>query len=425
MSGDKQQKIWLWPVLILTLLTLLNILSLTDRFLIAAFGAQITTELSLSNQQFGLLTGFGFVLFYAVAGPFMGILADRFGASRLLGIGILLWSAMTALTGQAKSFVGVMLPRAFVGIGEATLNPASSAILSKTFDQQHRATVLGLYFMGGHIGIALSYQIGGIEGVDWRQAFIALGIAGLILAGLLMILARSNPGAFGEETSPKTRSSNASLGELASTLKGHLLQNATLRLAILGMALVHLIYAEIQFLQLWLVSERGFSPQEASGLYGKVYLLTALPASILGGVAADWLAKRNGLNRASFIFGVILLTLPFVVLFRFSEPDSTWFLVGMIASVTLFTLPYGAMISTILDEVPESIRASTTAMTMFAVNVLVIGLATYGLGLASDLFADMGHEEPLTDSLLILDGLLVLSLLAYGRLHSRLNQSAC
>jgi len=421
----KQHKTWLWPVLILTLLTLLNILSLTDRFLIAAFGAQITTELNLSNQQFGLLTGFGFVLFYAVAGPFMGILADRFGASRLLAIGILLWSAMTALTGQAKSFIGVMLPRAFVGIGEATLNPASSAILSKTFDQQHRATVLGLYFMGGHIGIALSYRIGGMESVDWRQAFVTLGIAGLILAGLLMILARSNPGAFGEETSTQTTSSNASLGELAVTLKRHLLQNATLRLAILGMALVHLIYAEIQFLQLWLVSERGFSPQEASSLYGQVYLLTALPASILGGLAADRLAKRVGFNRASFIFGVVLLTLPFVVLFRFSEPDSTWFLVGMIASVALFTLPYGAMISTILDEVPESIRASTTAMTMFAVNVLVIGLATYGLGLASDLFSEMGRDEPLTDSLLILDGLLVLSLLAYGRLHSRLNQSAC
>ena len=422
MTGGKQRKTWLWPVLILTLLTLLNILSLTDRFLIAAFGAQITTELSLSNQQFGLLTGFGFVLFYAVAGPFMGILADRFGASRLLGIGILLWSAMTAFTGQAKSFVGVMLPRAVVGIGEATLNPASSAILSKTFDQQHHATVLGLYFMGGHIGIALSYQIGGIEGVDWRQAFITLGLAGLVLAVLLMILARSNPRAFGEETSPQTTGSNASLGELASTLKGHLVQNATLRLAILGMALVHLIYAEIQFLQLWLVSERGFSPQEASGLYGQVYLLTALPASILGGVAADWLAKRAGFNRASFIFVVILLTLPFVVLFRFSEPGSTWFLVGMIASITLFTLPYGAMISTILDEVPENIRASTTAMTMFAVNVLVIGLATYGLGFASDLFANMGRDEPLTDSLLILDGLLVLSLFAYGRLHSRLNQ---
>lgn len=423
MASGKQPKAWLWPILILILLTALNILSLTDRFLIAAFGSQITTELSLTNQQFGLLTGFGFVLFYAVAGPFMGILADRFGAGRLLGIGILLWSAMTALTGQAKSFIGVMLPRAFVGIGEATLNPASSAILSKTFDQQHRATVLGLYFMGGHIGIALSYQIGSVEGVGWRQAFITLGITGLILAVIVIILARANPGAFGEETSSRTTREDESLRELLGKLKRHFLQNATLRLAILGMALVHLIYAEIQFLQLWLVSERGFSPQRASGLYGKVYLITAIPASILGGVAADWLAKRTGFNRASFIVAVILLTLPFVVLFRFADPDSIWFLVGMIASVTLLALPYGAMISTILDEVPESIRASTTAMTMFAVNVLVIGVATYGLGLASDVFADMGHNEPLTDALLILDALLVLSLMAYGRLHLRLNQS--
>ena len=93
----------------------------------------------------------------------------------------------------------------------------------------------------------------------------------------------------------------------------------------------------------------------------------------------------------------------------------------MIASITLFTLPYGAMISTILDEVPESIRASTTAMTMFAVNVLVIGLATYGLGFASDLFANMGRRAP--------NGLVTHSrrlagafAFAYGRLHSRLNQ---
>ena len=421
MIGEKQHSSAIGPFLVLVLLTALNILSLTDRFLIAAFGAQITTELDLSNQQFGLLTGFGFVLFYALAGPLMGVLADRFGASRLLGIGILLWSAMTALTGQAKSFIGVMLPRAFVGVGEATLNPAASAILSKTFDQKYRATVLGVYFMGGHIGIALSYQIGGIEGFDWRQAFITLGITGLMLAAILMMLARFNAGIFGEESSSQKTMTDASLGHLIGVLKAHLVQNATLRLAILGMALVHLIYAEIQFLQLWLVSERGFSPQEASSLYGKVYLLTALPASIAGGVAADWLANRAGFNRASFIFAVILCTLPFVVLFRFSDPSSTWFLVGMIASVTLFTLPYGAMISTILDQVPETIRASTTAMTMFAANVLVIGFATYGLGLASDLFADMGRSEPLTDSLLILDGLLVLSLLTYSRLHLRLN----
>ena len=52
----------------------------------------------------------------------------------------------------------------------------------------------------------------------------------------------------------------------------------------------------------------------------------------------------------------------------------------MVASVALFTLPYGAMIAIILDQVPDDIKASTTALTMFTVNVLIIGSATYFLG---------------------------------------------
>ena len=99
-------------------------------------------------------------------------------------------------------------------------------------------------------------------------------------------------------------------GRACEHIERPLIENTTLRLAYWA-GLVHLIYAEIQFLQLWLVSERGFSPR---GLrpYGQVYLLTALPASILGGVAADWLAKRNGLNRVIYLR--VILTLPFVVI---------------------------------------------------------------------------------------------------------------
>lgn len=101
---------WMGPIALLALLIALNVVSLTDRFLLAAFGTQIVEDLALSHQQFGLLTGFGFVLFYALAGPVTGLLADRFGASRVLTAGIVLWSAMTALTGQAKGFIGMMIP---------------------------------------------------------------------------------------------------------------------------------------------------------------------------------------------------------------------------------------------------------------------------------------------------------------------------
>ncbi|MEL0259442.1 MAG: MFS transporter, partial [Halieaceae bacterium] len=119
---------------LLVLLTALHTLSLTDRFLIAAFGTQISLDLGLSNQQFGLVTGLAFTLFYASTGPVAGLLVDRFGPGRLLGTGVLIWSAMTGLTGMAKSFLGLWLPRTLVGVGEAILIPAASKILSTRFD---------------------------------------------------------------------------------------------------------------------------------------------------------------------------------------------------------------------------------------------------------------------------------------------------
>ena len=136
---------------VLALLTLLHTLSLTDRFLIAAFGTQISLDLGLTNQQFGLVTGLAFTVFYASAGPVAGLLVDRFGPARLLGSGVLIWSAMTGLTGMAKSFLGLWLPRTLVGVGEAILIPAASKILSARFDGRHSATVFGLFLSLIHI----------------------------------------------------------------------------------------------------------------------------------------------------------------------------------------------------------------------------------------------------------------------------------
>ena len=54
-----------------------------------------------------------------------------------------------------------------------------------------------------------------------------------------------------------------------------------MQMALLGLALVHLLYAGMQFLQIWLVQDKGFQPGEASALYGRVHLMTAIPASLL------------------------------------------------------------------------------------------------------------------------------------------------
>ena len=119
---------------------LINMLSYVDRMLLPAFGTQISADLGLSRQEFGFVTGFAFVTVYALCGPVMGALADRFNPARVLTVGIAVWSVMTALTGRAQSFVSVLIPRLFIGAGEATLHPAAIGVFNRLFSPARRAT---------------------------------------------------------------------------------------------------------------------------------------------------------------------------------------------------------------------------------------------------------------------------------------------
>ena len=103
----------------LVFLILLNVMNFVDRQLLASFANFIIPDLSLSNTQFGILTGFGFLFFYSIMGLFMGILADKVHRPRLIAIGVALWSFLTALSGAAKGFTGLLLPRMFIGVGES------------------------------------------------------------------------------------------------------------------------------------------------------------------------------------------------------------------------------------------------------------------------------------------------------------------
>ncbi len=409
---------------VLALLVLINVLSYVDRHMLPAFAAQITDELDLSRQQFGLLTGFAFVAVYALSGPVMGVLADRFHPARIIAWGIALWSAMTWLTGLAKNFLQILLPRMAVGVGEATLHPAAAGMLSRLFASNQRATVFGLFFMGSHIGLGLAYWLAGTLGevIGWRMMFMALGAAGLLLAVVLMAAARFKPKSFAPPAGPDadTESAGASTGAVVRALIDAVRGNAAFRQAVLSLSLLHAIYASGQFMQLWLVTERGLPESAASSLYGSVYLLCAIPAAMLGGLAADWFTRRRRNTHALFVALVGTAMWPLVILFRIATPETTSFYLGMGASVLLLAFPYGAMISLVLNEAPRSIQSTATAFTMFAANVLVIGTGTYAIGLFSDLLESQQLAAPLTKALLGADLVVLVAIILYFRLHRKI-----
>ena len=146
-------------------------------------------DLGLTNTEFGLLTGFAFLIFYSLMGLIMGAIADRVHRPRFIAFGIVLWSITTAVSGMAKSFWMLFIPRIFIGIGESVLTPTALSLLSDRFPKINMGLVSGVYYLAVPLGIASSLFIAGYLGpiLGWRNCFYLLGIIGIALA-LLMLL---------------------------------------------------------------------------------------------------------------------------------------------------------------------------------------------------------------------------------------------
>ena len=103
------------------------------------------------------------------------------------------WSAMTALCAAAGGFGGLMLARIGVGIGEAGSGAPSQSLVGDYFPPEKRASALAFYSLGIPVGTLLGMIIGGTlaDYVGWREAFVIVGLPGVILALVVYFLVKS------------------------------------------------------------------------------------------------------------------------------------------------------------------------------------------------------------------------------------------
>ena len=141
---------------LLGFLTMVNILNFIDRQLLTSFSNFIVPDLGLTNTQFGLLSGFAFIIFYSLMGLIMGAIADRVHRPRFIAFALALWSVLTAVSGMAKNFWMLFIPRIFIGIGESVLTPTALSLLSDRFPKINMGLVSGVYYLAVPLGIAAS-----------------------------------------------------------------------------------------------------------------------------------------------------------------------------------------------------------------------------------------------------------------------------
>jgi MFS family permease len=378
----------------LVFLTILNVMNFIDRQLLASFANFIVPDLGLTNTEFGLLTGFAFIVFYVVMGLFMGVLADQVNRPRLIAVGITLWSALTAISGAARGFVSLAIPRMLIGVGESILTPTSLSLLADRFPLNRLGFAAGFYYMGVPIGAGVSLLIVGYLGptLGWRNCFYLLGAVGVALAVVMLFVKETRRQHVAVGTLPQ----RPNLRVIAGTSWEALRASPALRYTIAAGVFFHFILGAAAFEQLWYVHERGFERADIARMTGWIGMIAGVLGNLFGGLGSDWLQKRTGLGRAMFLFWVTLLLTPVSLMYRLVDPHSLWFWVGVFFGMFELGCFYGPTFSTVQELVPPQIRSTIVAFYILTLNFVGLGFGITAGGILIDYLIGHSVASPYT-----------------------------
>ena len=382
----------------LAFLILLNVMNFVDRQLLASFANFIIPDLGLTNTQFGILTGFGFLFFYSIMGLFMGFLADKFDRPKLIAFGVALWSLLTSVSGLAKNFIGLLIPRMFIGVGESILTPTSLSILGDRFPKEKMGFVSGAYYLGIPIGAGLSLIIAGYLGpvIGWRMCFYILGGFGLILA-VIMFFVKDTP------RKANTENDNVQKVELKTVAKElftALKKSPALTLCIYGGVVFHFVLGAAVYDQVWYVQERGFERAEIAQYTGYIIVVFGIIGNLIGGIGSDWFTNKYKLGRPMFLFWFMIFLLPINIAGRLVMPDNIIFWISLMMGAMQLGAMYGPTFSTVQELAPSHLRATVIAFFILNLNMIGMFLGTTGAGIIIDLLIASNIEFPYTKTLL-------------------------
>lgn len=284
---------------VVAFLMLLYTSSFIDRQILALLVKPIRSDFHIDDFQYGLLTGLAFVGTYSIAGLPIGVIVDRWSRKGVILIGVTAWSLLTAACGLTNSFGSLFLTRIGVGIGEATLSPASYSLISDIFPKDKLGRALSLYGLGIPIGSGLALIIGGqvvsaieaIGSIDipligitrpWQTVFLSIGLPGLLLTVLTIFIVVEPK----RHISKNAADNKPTIGEALVYFGTHIRAYAGL---FMGMGLIAMFgYGCNAWYPAFLERVYGFTVGQASMFLG----ISTLIFGIGGGLFAGWLSDR-------------------------------------------------------------------------------------------------------------------------------------
>jgi len=258
------------------------------------------SEFSLSYAQLGLIATGSLIALGLLQLP-ASLFVKWVARKTVLGVGFLLTSITTFLTGTAHSFQTLFLWQLLSGVSESTYHPMATSIIASRFPKERIGGAMGIHVSGGSIGgiVGPVLMVFLVTLLDWRSGLYILAIPSLAM-GIAVIFLLTD-----EKTTGAPQPFRLAI-EALSALRDRRVAAvlATSAAGTFGIGSIR------SFTSAYLVSERNASLIQSGTLYS-LMVAGGLVGSVVFGYLSDRLPRRTVLATLFFLFSVSVFILAF------------------------------------------------------------------------------------------------------------------
>lgn len=293
------------------LVTFAIALNYIDRSTLAVGNVKIRQEFGINATAIGALQA-AWSITYAFAQVPVGFLLDRLGPRYLVGVALILWSVAQGLGGLALTYTQLLWSRVALGVTESPAFPAAVRVTSDWFHVKDRGGPTGVYNSGGSIGPAIAPPLltAIMLAFDWRVMFIAMGIIGVLCAGIWFALYRDPARApLAPQDEAYLAHNRAGESRVEAQQWGRLFRFRSMWGLMLGAFCGgYAVWMYQTWLPAYLEMQQHISIAR-TGMLASIPLVCSILGAISGGWASDRLARRGtdlvGARRLPCILGLL------------------------------------------------------------------------------------------------------------------------
>lgn len=390
--------------MLLFVLLLVSMLCQIDRILPFILAEAIRTDLGLSDTQLGLVTGIAFAVCYSLMSLPLARFADRGSPRLVLLFCLVVWSAMTSLSGLAASFAVLAITRFGVAFGEAGAVPSGHALIARRVRPQLRGMAIGIFSMGIPLGSMVGFAAGGAvsDAFGWQAAFFGAGAIGGLLALFLFLAAGPTP--------PRRESAARAAPFFRSSLT--LLSSPAFRWLFIGSVIVGFAATPFYaFAAPFLIRTYGYTTAEVGLAFGLLQGLMGIVGTLTGGAWFDRVV-RSGSGRVLGPPAILFLIGSVTTTAALFAPEG-WMSIALMVPAMLsfsFMLPWAFGAAHLVAGPGRQAQASS--LVMIGSGLFGPALGPLMVGFASDTVTAAGVQNGLGWALLLVPFASVLTGLA-------------